>query len=399
MSSCNHRRKFTNAGTGTLSSHPGLPGPAQFLITFCLLVTTLCAADEKATAEQEIKSVKSRIETVQTRIRSAENEVEQMLSELRGYETSAGEISAALRRINSNIDSGQERLAALNGELDQHDKDLRREKEQLAAQVRARHRTGGNDYLKLLLNQEDPALFGRTLAYHDYYNRARTDRITAIRLAQERVRTLRETIETETQGLVSLRSGKESKLAELAGQRKAREQLLARSRRFIDDQDRQLQALLNTERELETLLNRLNRNVNVFAPEAPFASLKGKLHWPVHGKIVTRYGELKKGGKLKSRGITFAAAAGVEVHAISSGTVVFADWLRNLGLLLILDHGDGYMSLYGYNEVLLKQVGERVDRNNPIARTGDTGGQQRPGLYFEIRRGGNPLNPSLWCRS
>lgn len=370
--------------------------PAWFLVALFLAVPALCRADEKATAEQEIKSVKSRIETVQTRIRSAQNEVEKMLIELRRYETSAAEVKAALGLIDSDIDAGQERLALLNGELDQLGEDLRREKELLSEQVRAMHRTGRNDYLKLLLNQEDPARFGRTLAYHDYYNRARTDRIATIGHSQERIRALRETARIETEGLVSLRAGKEAKLAELTGHRKARQQLLARSRRFIDDQDRQLQVLLNTERELETLINRLSRSEDIFAP---FASLKGKLQWPVRGKIITRYGELKKGGKLKSRGITFASAAGTEVHAISSGTVVYADWFRNLGLLLILDHGDGYMSLYGYNEVLLKQTGDRVGRNNPIARAGDTGGQQRPGLYFEIRRGGDPLNPSLWCRS
>ena len=394
MSRCNHRRKFAKAG-----ALPGFPGTVQLLITFCLVVPALCAADEKAAAEQEIKSVKSRIETVQTRIRSAQNEVENMLIELRRYETSAAEVNAALGLIDSDIDAGQERLALLNGELDQLGEDLRREKEFLSEQVRAMHRTGRNDYLKLLLNQEDPARFGRTLGYHDYYNRARTDRIAAIGHSQERIRALRETIRVETEGLVSLRSGKEAKLAELTEHRKARQQLLVRSRRFIDDQDRQLQVLLDTERELETLINRLSRREDVFDREAPFASLKGTLRWPVHGKIINRYGELKKGGKLKSRGITFASAAGTEVHAISSGTVVYADWFRNLGLLLILDHGDGYMSLYGYNEVLLKQTGDRVGRNNPIARAGDTGGQPRPGLYFEIRRGGDPLNPSLWCRS
>ena len=156
--------------------------------------------------------------------------------------------------------------------------------------------TGRNDYLKLLLNQEDPARFGRTLAYHDYYTRARTDRIAAIRHSQERIRALRETARVETEGLVSLRAGKEAKLAELAGHRKARQQLLARSRRFIDDQDRQLQVLLNTERELEILIDRLSRSEDIFEREAPFAGLKGKLQWPVHGKIITRYGELKKAG-------------------------------------------------------------------------------------------------------
>lgn len=373
--------------------------PTRYLVALLLIVPALCKADRKATAEQEIESVKSRIQTLQTRIRSAENEVEQMLAELRGYETSAAEINVALTRINSDIETGQEKLAVLSEELQRLSEQLRRETALLAEQARAMHRTGRNDYLKLLLNQEDPALFGRTLAYYDYYNRARTERIEVVKLAQERSKTLQETLRIETEGLISLRSDKEEKLAELAEQRKGREQLLARSRRFIDDQGQQLQILLNTERELGTLLNRLNRNEREFEQESPFASLKGKLRWPVRGRIISRYGEFRKGGRLKSRGITFAAAAGTEVRAVSSGTVVYADWFRNLGLLMILDHGDGYMSLYGYNEVLLKQAGDRVDRNNPIARAGDTGGQPRPGLYFEIRRAGNPLNPSLWCRS
>ena len=373
--------------------------PARYFLALFLVAPVLGQAHGTATAEQEIEAVKSRIEAFQTRIRSAENEVEQMLVELRGYETSAAGVSAALRRINSDIDGARARLAALNDEAAQLDEGLRREKELLAEQVRAMHRGGGNDYLKLLLNQEDPALVGRVLAYHDYFNRARRARIAALRQAQERLMALRKTIETETQELVSLRAGKRARLAELGRHRERREQLLARSRRFIDDQDQQLQVLLNTERELEALLNRLRGNGNVAARQAPFASLKGKLPWPVRGKIISRYGEPRKGGKLKNRGVTIAAAAGTEVHAISYGTVVYADWFWNLGLLLILDHGDGYMSLYGHNEALLKQTGEQVGRNNPIARTGDTGGRQHPGLYFEIRRGGNPLNPSTWCRS
>ena len=394
-SSCNHYCNSAMARSG----RAGFPEPARLVMTFCLVLTAPCLAQGTTDAEREIEAVKSRIEAFQTRIRSEENEAEKMLVDLRGYETSAAEVSAALRRINSDIEDGQARIAALNGEIDQLGEDLRREQELLAEQVRAMHRTGGNDYLKLLLNQEDPALFGRTLAYHDYYSRARAGRIAATRLAQERILALRKTIETGTEELVSLRSGKEARLAELTRHRKGREQLLARSRRFIDDQDQQLRVLLKTERELEALLDRLRRNEDVMEQEAPFASLKGKLPWPVHGKIITGYGEFKKGGKLKSRGVTFASAAGTEVHAISAGTVVYADWFRNLGLLLILDHGDGYMSLYGHNEELLKQAGDRVGRNNPIARAGDTGGRQRPGLYFEIRRGGNPLNPSLWCRS
>ena len=369
----------------------------------CLLCVAPCRAQDAAGAAREIEAVKSQIEDFQTRIRSAQNEVEQMLVELRGYETAAAAVSAALRRIDADLDDRQARLASMNRELEQLDASLRGERELLAEQVRAMHRSGGQGYLKLLLNQQDPALFGRTLAYHDYYSRIRTDRIATISRAQQRVMALRKTIATGTGELVALRTAQEARLAELARYRKDREQLLARSRGFINDQDQQLQALLNTERELEALLGRLNRNEDVigdaFGPETPFADLKGQLLWPVHGKIITRYGELKKGGRLESRGVTFAAAAGAEVRAVSSGKVVYADWFRNLGLLLILDHGDGYMSLYGHNQELLKQIGDRVGRNSVIARSGDTGGRRRPGLYFEIRQGGDTLNPSLWCRS
>ena len=376
-----------------------LPKPTGFLIALCLAFPVSSQGDETAAAQQEMEAVKSQIKTVQSRIKSAENEMEVMLAELRKYETSAAEVTAAVRRISSDIDAGQHRLTALNEEFDQLGANLRSEKDLLSEQVRAMYRTGRNDYIKLLLNQEDPALFGRTLAYHDYYNRARIKRIEVVSLAQEQLKALQEKIRNETGQLVSLRSDKEAKLAQLSAHREDRRSVLARSRQFIDDQDRQLQVLLKTERELDALLTRLRRSEDIHEEDAPFMSLKGKLSWPVRGKIITRYGESKKGGKLRSQGIIFASSAGIDVHAISSGTVVYADWFRNLGLLLILDHGDGFMSLYGYNEVLLKKAGDRVEKNSPIARTGDTGGQNHTGLYFEIRREGNPLNPSLWCRT
>ena len=361
-----------------------------------MVVSPLSQADETA-AIKKSESTKAQIKAVQTSIKSAENAFDQMLTELQQYETAAADATAALQRINSDIDARQDRLTVLNGELDQLGENLRREKELLSEQVRAMYRTGRNDYIKLLLNLEDPALFGRTLAYHDYHSQARAKRIKSTRFALAQLEALQGKINTETEQMITLRADKEAKLAELNAYRKDREKLLARSKRFIDDQNRRLQLLLKTERELGILLTRLKRSELKYEDDAPFVSLKGKLRWPVRGKIITRYGELKKGGKLKSQGITFATAAGTDVYAISSGTVVYADFFRNLGLLLILDHGDGFMSLYGYNEVLLKKAGDRVGNNNPIARTGDTGGQQYPSLYFEIRRRGSPLNPSLWC--
>ena len=312
----------------------------RIFIALCLAFPVSGQGDEATATEQEMEAVQSQIKTVQTRIKSAENEVELMLAELQKYETAAAGVATAVRRINSDIDSGQHRLTALNEEFDRLGANLRSEKDLLSEQVRAMYRTGRNDYIKLLLNQENPALFGRTLAYHDYFNRARTKRIEAIRSAQEQLESLQEEIHAQTERLLALRSGKQAKLAELTAYHEDREKLLVRSRRYIDDQDRQLQALLKTERELDALLARLGRNEETYEDETPFVNLKGELSWPVRGKITTRYGELKKGGKIKSQGIIFASDAGIDVHAISSGTVVYADWFRNLGLLLILDHGD-----------------------------------------------------------
>ena len=225
-----------------------------------------------------------------------------MLAELQKYETAAADVTMTVRQLNSAISAKQDRLATLNEELNQLGDNLRQEKTLLSEQVRAMYRTGRNDYIKLLLNQENPTLFGRVLAYHDYYNRARTKRIGVIRLTQEQLAALQEKINGDKEELISLRSGKEAKLAELNAHRQDREKLLVRSRRFIDDQDRQLQVLLKTEQELGELLTRLKRSEEKYEDELSFASLKGKLKWPVRGKITSRYGETKKGGKLEIPG-------------------------------------------------------------------------------------------------
>ena len=137
--------------------------------------------------------------------------------------------------------------------------------------------------------------------------------------------------------------------------------------------------------------------VRNFEEITPFNQLRGKLNWPVKGDLKNRFGSLRKGGKLRWQGVRIAADSGNDVEAVSPGRVIFADWFRNMGLLIIIDHGNGFMSLYGHNERLLKKAGDWVSAREVIAKVGDTGGQQEPNLYFEIRRGGNPVNPALWC--
>jgi septal ring factor EnvC (AmiA/AmiB activator) len=130
--------------------------------------------------------------------------------------------------------------------------------------------------------------------------------------------------------------------------------------------------------------------------DEPFASVKGKLAWPVQGRIAGAYGQPRGAGPVKWSGVLLEAAAGTQVRAVYHGRVAFADWLSGLGLLVIVDHGSGYMSLYGHNEALLKEAGDWVDPGEPIAQVGDTGGQARAGLYFEIRLNGEPIDPNPW---
>jgi septal ring factor EnvC (AmiA/AmiB activator) len=127
-------------------------------------------------------------------------------------------------------------------------------------------------------------------------------------------------------------------------------------------------------------------------------SLKGKLRWPVAGQISTHYGERHFSGKLHARGVHIAARAGADVHAIARGRVVFADWLRGFGLLMIIDHGDNYMSLYGQNRSLYREVGDWVERDEVVAAAGNSGGQQKAGLYLELRKDGRPFNPGDWLQ-
>lgn len=315
-------------------------------------------------------------------------------------EESAAKLRAHLDEIERNAGSREQHLAELRQQVAEQQAILERESSQLGRQVRVAYMTGRNDYLKLLLNQEDPALIGRMLAYHDYFNRARLKRINDLGQAMDDLARVQVEIQDESARLEALRQQELAQLGELDRYRQSRREIISRIQSHISDQDRDLQRLQKNERELSGLLDRIHREKSAlagFEDHTPFGSLKGKLSWPVQGRVVTPFGAARKGGRLRAQGVTIAAAGGADVHAVSDGSVVFADWFRNMGLLLIVDHGAGYMSLYGHNEALLKKPGDLVAAGEVIGRVGDTGGAEETGLYFEIRRDGAPQDPDLWC--
>ena len=350
----------------------------------------------------KLDSLRNEIRNVESSIVTARSEAEKLYQEIELSEIAARDTSQRLDFYATEIRVKEKQLKELDKRKREQQSVLDQQRQQLATQVRAAYKSGRSNYLKLLLNQEDPAQMGRILAYYNYDVQARGNRIEKINKAVEELALLQNEIELETRATRQLQQEQKLKLAEFESFRTSRQAAREKLQAFISEQGTHLALLQANEEKLKGLVTELEQQqlaIEVFEEMPPFNSLRGKLEWPVKGKISSRFGSLRKGGKIKTHGVTIDASVGVEVRAISAGKVVFADWFRNMGLLLILDHGDGYMSLYGHNERLLKKSGDLVLAGESIARVGDTGGQQLPGLYFEIRQAGNPINPNLWCKN
>ncbi len=376
------------------------------LVSFFLISQLLYAEDLKEKSAQ-LDSVRGKIEDVKTSMEKARLETKTLQEELKKNETSAGSIALNIREIEKQLRQRGKRLDELKGKKSSHEKVLSEQKSALAQQIRSAYMVGKNDYIKLLLNQEDPARVGRVLAYYDYHNQTRAQQIHSVNTEIEAITRLEKNINRENDALLKLKQSQLTKNKEIDKSRKERNVILSKLLNQLEDQGLELQALQQQEQETKILLEKLSEKqarenlgiTAVFEDIPPFSSLKGKLDWPVEGKLVTRFGSYKRGEKLKWHGVIIDAKIGVEVQAVSGGQVVFADWFRNLGLLIIIDHGDSYMSLYGYNQSLLKNTGDLVLPGEVIALAGDSGGQLRSGVYFEIRNNGSPVNPAKWCRN
>ena len=386
------------------SNNLSKPGLLPALVVLFFLSSLLPASEHDTHLEDteiELETIRSQIKDVQSRIVDTQKDIDSYLAELKENELSIIRVSDNLETIDRRISTHQLRLTQLQKEHGEQEKILVKERKLLADQIRTAYKTGRHDFLKLLLNQENPELIGRIMTYHDYYNKARTNRITEIKVTLANLEQLQTAIDSESLQLQELRQQQMSRLEQLASYREKRESVLDQLNTYKSEQDRELQSLQGNEEELSSLVNELkNRQdvVELYETLVPFDSLKGTLTWPVRGNIINRFGTLKSEGKLRWNGVRIAAARGTDITAVSAGKVVFADWFRNLGLLIIIDHGDGYMSLYGHNERLVKKSGDFVGTGEIIAKVGNTGGQTTNALYFEIRRQGNPLNPGLWCR-
>lgn len=268
--------------------------------------------------------------------------------------------------------------------------------------IRTAYVMGRADRLRLLLNQEDTAKASRILSYFAYLNREQARRITTIQSRVERLTTLTRDAEREAARLVALAREQEAALQRLELARQERAQVLNRLEQSIAGRTQDLKGLERDAESLRRLVEHLRQRAQIAAEldieRAPFPARKGRLAWPLlEGHVVAAFGTPKRDEELRWDGVLLATREGEEVRAIHDGRVVHADWLRGFGLLLIIDHGEGYLSLYGHNEALLKETGEWVATGEVIALSGNSGGREEPVLYFAIRHHGQPEDPTGWC--
>ena len=267
----------------------------------------------------------------------------------------------------------------------------------LAQQLRTAYTSGNHDYIKLILNQENPAKVLRTLTYYNYLNVAKIKEIDQFQLTLTQLLKVTTDLKEKMTLLSQLKAQHTQQKLTLQQSNKRRSSTLASLNKELLSSQQQLAKLAVEEENLVAALQQLTSLVKPQIKLSGLSQLKKKLRWPVKGNLVRRYGSQKQ-GYLKWKGVLMTAPLGRQVQTINNGTVLFADWLKGYGLVTVIDHGDGYMSLYAHNQTLLKNTGDRVESGESIALVGQSGGQSRPGLYFEIRHLGKAVNPMIWCK-
>jgi murein hydrolase activator len=371
-----------------------------------LLLLTLSSMESGAAAtarqtEAELASIRERIERVSRELGADAMARDHLSAGLREAELAATGARQQLFRLSAEQTERRQQRTALARERDGVQSRLSAERTALAAQLRVAYMVGSTEPLKLLLGQRDPLHASRLLAYYGYFGRARAEQIEGISARIARIDAIDVELTAAEKRLGEIRSEQQSRLADLDKQRGERQQVLAALQRESQTRAQTLARLRAQQGNLEKLLRELARAVSSTPPPdtgTEFGHLRGRLEWPVAGRLVAEYGQQRAAG-VKWEGMVLATERAAPVRAVSAGRVVYADWLPGLGLLSIVDHGEGYLSLYGYNDELRKAVGEIVNAGDVIAAAGDTGGRSRPELYFEIRRAGKPVDPQPWFRN
>jgi septal ring factor EnvC (AmiA/AmiB activator) len=388
---------------------------AAFLLLLLLASPAVQPASPGAKAkekEKELRELRGRITALQKQLAAAEESKSEAADALRESERAISEANRELRELGGQARQHNKKLAELRGELRQREQALKGQQEQLSGMLYRHYLGGQSEPLKLLLNREDPNQIARRLHYFGYISRARAGAIAELRAGLARLNELAREAEQKAAELSVVTAEQRAQRARLEREKRARNQVLAKISRDIERQRREIGTLKQNETRLARLVASLAKLMERGKPaprprgeraapvplDNPFGRLRGRLAPPVRGELANRFNSPRSDGGVLWKGLFFAARAGEEVRAVADGRVVFADWLRGFGNLLIIDHGDAFMSLYGNNEALFKRVGDIIHGGEAVGAVGNSGGNDRSGLYFELRHQGRPLDPLDWVK-
>jgi septal ring factor EnvC (AmiA/AmiB activator) len=348
--------------------------------------------------ERELEQVREKISDLKSSMDRQAAERDRISGDLQAAEVLIAEQRNHLKDLERQRDFSEKKKAELEEKLANRRAELNAETEQLAAQVVAAYTSGEQERIKLLLNQHDPATLGRVLTYYRYMSEFRGNNIETVNGHIAELADLQEQAAREEARLAGLARARTAELTELNAAQENRQALLVALKSRIAEEGSEIERLAAEEQDLARLIAELTSILSDYpiTSEEPFSKYKGRLTWPVAGNLLHDFGQPRSSSSVKWNGVVLAAPRGREVRSIYHGRVVFADWLAGMGLLVIVDHGEGFMSLYGYNETTLKSAGDWVAPGDVIATVGDSGGQQQTGLYFEVRQGTRPLNPRTW---
>jgi septal ring factor EnvC (AmiA/AmiB activator) len=402
-------------------------------LVFCFLLSVFV---QEGNAEVSEKS--DALNEVQADIKAASQNMQHIQLQKNTLNTQLGEVeklygrtAALLKALQGQVEQKRQNLSNIHQEMQSLQDEVAKQNKELAGQIKAAYAMGKKEKLKLLLNQQDPALSSRMLVYYDYLNKARLTKLASISESMKHLDQLGKQQQQETELLEKNLEQKKLEQTAVEGARKRRTELLTQLKNDFSSNEQQIIHLKESENKLKNLVSSLQKSANDLTfevekteklhkavevsskpvkdlPESrddfsklkgDFSSLKGQLPWPVKGRLTNKFGSVRaESTESIWDGVLIDAGEGTEIRAITSGKVVFADWLRGFGLLIIIDHGKGYMTLYAFNQSLYRQVGEWVDVGEVIASVGQSGGRSHSGLYFGIRNKGKPVDPLEWCR-
>lgn len=355
------------------------------------------SADE---AQQELLQIQSELKERQSNLAKSQASAQEIEAVLRQSELEIGKVAGALNATQQSLSKNRQEQRQLTTRQSELEAAIGQQQGQLSNQLRSAFMAGHYDYAKMLFFQDDARNFERVLTYYQYMNKARQQSIETFRDSVNELETVKVSLEQARTALAALLSEQTQQQQELKARQSDRQLTLNALNKKIRSEATKVESLQASEQALKRALEaallaaeRAAQQENIVLNG--LAKLKGKLDKPASGRVMRLFGKRRQ-GQVRWKGVVIEGNEGSAISAVSSGRVLYADWLKGFGLVTIIDHGAGYMSVYGHSQALLKKVGDTVVSGETIALVGQSGGQSYPNLYFEIRHKGKALNPSAW---